>query len=107
MEWRKGLVSGIIAGIVIVVIGFVFMMVPGASEWYSATFPEMVTSKAMWTMMISIWLIGVFMGLIYSVISSAVPGEGLRKGVNYGIMVWLLAGVMWPVMMMAFAPVFL
>jgi hypothetical protein len=41
------------------------------------------------------------------VINSAVPGEGTRKGVNYGIMVWLLAGLMWPIMMMGFAPVYM
>jgi len=105
MEWRKGLISGIIAGIVLIVVGFVFMMVFGTDEWYSTTFPEMTTPGAMWTMSISIVLMGVFMGLIYSVINSAVPGEGARKGVNYGIMVWLLAGLMWPVMMISFAPV--
>jgi uncharacterized membrane protein len=107
MEWKKGLISGIIAGVVLTVIGFAFSMVSGTAEWYSTTFPQMASPEAMWSMTASILLMGVFMGLVYSVINSAVPGEGTRKGVNYGIMVWLLAGLMWPIMMMGFAPVYM
>ena len=107
MEWKKGVIAGIIAGIVMLLIGSVFMMVPGVIQWYSATFPEMSSPTAMSIMMAGIVLIGIFMGLVYSVINSAIPGEGVRKGVNYGIMVWLLAGLMWPIMMMGFAPAYL
>jgi uncharacterized membrane protein YagU involved in acid resistance len=104
MELKKGLISGIIAAIVLSIIYFILMMVTNTGEWYSITFPEMMTTEAMWTGTFSIVLIGIFMGLIYSVINSAVPGMGTRKGLNYGFMVWLLAGVMWPIMMIAFAP---
>jgi len=107
MEWKKGVISGIIAGIAMLLIGSVFMMIPGVTQWYSVTFPEMSSRMAMSIMMAGIVLIGIFMGLVYSVINSAIPGEGARKGVNYGIMVWLLAGLMWPIMMMGFAPAYL
>ena len=107
MEWKKGLISGIVAGIVMLVIGSAFVIVPGATEWYSETFPEMLSPLAMSAMMASIILLGIFMGLIYSVINAAIPGEGARKGVNYGFMVWLLAGLMWPIMMIGFAPAYL
>jgi len=110
MEWKKGLISGIIAGIVMLLIGLVFMMIPftpGLTQWYSVTFPEMSSPMAMSIMMIGIVLSGIFMGLVYSVINSAIPGEGARKGVNYGFMVWLLAGLMWPIMMMGFAPAYM
>jgi uncharacterized membrane protein YagU involved in acid resistance len=104
MEWKKGLISGIIAAIVLTIIFFILMMVTNTGEWYSATFPEMMTPEAMWTGTLSTLLVGMFMGLIYSVINSAVPGMGMRKGLNYGFIVWLLAGSMWPIMMIAFAP---
>ncbi|MBE0524159.1 MAG: hypothetical protein IBX40_07495 [Methanosarcinales archaeon] len=104
MEFKKGLISGIIAAIVLMLIFFIINMVTKTGEWYSTTFPEMMTAEAMWTGALSILLTGIFMGLIYSVINSAVPGMGMRKGLNYGFMVWLLAGVMWPIMMIAFAP---
>jgi len=108
MEWKKGVISGIIAGIVMIVIGSAFMMVPGVTQWYSVTFPEMSSSlMAMSTMMVGVVIIGIFMGLVYSVINPAIPGEGARKGLNYGIMVWLLAGLMWPFMMMGFAPAYM
>ena len=107
MEWKKGLITGIIAAIVLIIISFILMMVTNTGEWYNSIFPEMMTSEAMWTWTLSILLIGIFMGLIYSVINSAVPGLGTRKGLNYGFMVWLLAGLMWPVMMIGFAPAYI
>jgi len=110
MEWKKGVISGIIAGIVMLLIGSAFMVIPfttGVTQWYSVTFPEMSSPRAMSTMTAGIILMGIFMGLVYSVINSAIPGEGARKGLNYGIMVWLLAGLMWPIMMMGFAPAYM
>ena len=107
MEWKKGLISGIIAGIVMLIIGSAFMMIPGVTEWYTVTFPEMMAPTAMSIMTVGVVLGGIIMGLVYSVINSAIPGEGARKGVNYGIMVWLLAGLTWPIMIMGFAPAYL
>ena len=107
MEWKKGVISGIIAGIVMLIIGSAFMMIPGVTEWYTVTFPEMVAPTAMSIMTVGVVLGGIFMGLVYSVINSAIPGEGARKGLNYGIMVWLLAGLTWPIMIMGFAPAYL
>jgi len=107
MEWKKGSISGIIAGIVMLIIGSAFMMIPGVTEWYTVTFPEMVAPMAMSIMTVGVVLSGIIMGLVYSVINSAIPGEGARKGLNYGIMVWLLAGLTWPIMIMGFAPAYL
>lgn len=107
MEWKKGLISGIVAGIVMLIIGSAFLMIPGVTEWYTEKFPEMVAPTAMSIMTVGVVLSGVIMGLVYSVINSAIPGEGARKGLNYGIMVWLLAGLTWPIMMMGFAPAYL
>ena len=107
MEWKKGVISGIIAGIVMLIIGSAFMMIPGVTEWYTEKFPEMVAPTAMSIMTVGVVLSGIFMGLVYSVINSAIPGEGARKGLNYGIMVWLLAGLTWPIMIMGFAPAYL
>jgi hypothetical protein len=107
MEWKKGVISGIVAGIVMIVIGSAFMMVPGVTQWYYITFPEMSSPMAMSIMMTGIVLIGIFMGLVYSVINTAIPGEGARKGLNYGVMVWLLAGLMWLIMLLGFAPAYM
>jgi hypothetical protein len=102
MDYKKGITSGVVAGIVLVVLSFVSgALMPANTEWYMQMFPEMGLSS----MVLSTFLTGLFMGLVYSVVGPSVPGEGTRKGVNYGVMVWLFAGVMWPVMASSFAPV--
>jgi hypothetical protein len=105
MEWKKGLISGLVAGIVMIIVGSLFMFIPATSEWYRTTFPQMVTASAMGAMLASTIVTGLVMGMVYSLIRGAIPGEGTRKGVVYGLIVWFLAGLMWPIMMMGFAPI--
>jgi predicted membrane channel-forming protein YqfA (hemolysin III family) len=103
MNWKKGVIAGVVAGIVLNIISFVFGMLPGKQEWYVATFPQMMNSQGLAAMFTSMFLIGVFMGIIYDLINDSLPGNKTKKGFVYGIIVWLLAGTMWPVMMMGFA----
>lgn len=107
MDLKKGLISGFIGGIVFTIVGFVFMMVPEQSDFYAKTFPQMTTSNfAMFMTLLSTFAVGLFMGLFYPLLNSVIPGKwGIRKGLNYGIIVWLLTGLMWPIMMIGFAPV--
>jgi hypothetical protein len=107
MEWKKGLVAGIIAGILIIILEFLLMAIPGYTEWFIETFPQMMTPLSMITGPASSFIMGIIMGLIYAMINRSIPGKGLMKGINYGIMVWLLADIMWPIMMMSFAPVYM
>ena len=104
MEYKKGIISGIVGGIVFTLASLTFAMIPWTSEWYMKAFPQMTTAFAMVMWALSYFAIGLFMGIVYSVVSKAVPGEGAKKGMNYGFMVWLL-GLMWPIMMVGFAPV--
>jgi hypothetical protein len=93
MELKKGLISGIIAAIVL--IGIFSMLINFANTGrYGYNFPILYIGL----------FVGIFMGLIYSVINSAVPGMGISKGLYYGFMVWLLAGFIWPLSIMPFAP---
>lgn len=102
MNWKKALVSGIVAAIVLIALGFVFsMLYPAANVWYMEVFANM-NMTMMW---VSTFLLGLFMGIVFSVVGSAVPGTGWYKGINYGVMVWLLAGLMWPVMALGWAPI--
>lgn len=107
MEWKKGLVAGIIAGILIIIFQFLLMMIPGYSEWYMITFPQMMSIAGMITGPTSSLILGIIIGLIYAMINNAIPGKGVIKGISYGIMVWLLSGLMWPIMMMSFAPIYM
>lgn len=80
MEWKKGMISGVVAGIVMIIVGFPFTLIPTISEWYSKTFPQMATARGMGAMLASIIVLGLVMGMVYSLISRAIPGEGARKG---------------------------
>ena len=60
----------------------------------------------MGAMVASMIVLGLVMGMVYSLISRAIPGEGVRKGVNYGLIVWFLAGIMMPIIHMGFAPIY-
>ncbi|MBI2675273.1 MAG: hypothetical protein HYX24_02350 [Candidatus Aenigmarchaeota archaeon] len=103
MDLKKGVITGVVAGIVMIALGFVFMAATGTSDWYQKTFPMMVSQQAMPFFILSIFLAGLFMGLVYSVVNPSISGAGWKKGAYYGLFVWLLAGTMWPVMMIGFA----
>lgn len=105
MDLKKGIISGVVAGIVMIVLGFVFMTATGTSDWYQKTFPMMVSQQAMPFFILSIFLVGLFMGLVYSAVNTSIKGEGWVKGAYYGLYAWLLAGTMWPVMMIGFAEI--
>jgi len=101
MDIHRGAPSGIVAGIILLALGFVFSFIyPASTEWYMNTFDGM-NMIMMW---LATFLIGLFMGLTYSVVESSIPGEGARRGVFFGIIVWLFAGTMWPIMAIGFAP---
>ena len=105
LKWNKGFGAGIIGGIVFVIVSWIFSFLPGVADWYAQWFPMMMTTNGMVSMTVASFIIGLLMGLVYMVINKGVPGKGWKKGFNYGFYVWLLAGLMWPIMLMGFASV--
>jgi hypothetical protein len=101
MELKRGLISGIFAAIALTGMFSILMNVTKTGEFYR-NYLGYNTPVAICAL-----FVGMFMGLIYSVINSAIPGIGIRKGLNYGFMVWLLAGFMWPIMIIPFAPAYI
>jgi len=101
MDLKKGILSGIAAAVIMYIMSFVFsILYPAYNEWYMTVFADL-NMNMMW---ISTIIFGIFMGIIYSVISKSIPGKGHKKGFNYGVLVWILAGLMWPLMSIGFAP---
>ncbi len=98
MEIRKGLISGVVAGIVLFFIGWivdgltmdVFFMPyyeEGSALWSplgaSVAFQGVVTALA----------IGILMGVVYSVFYRAIPGGGIMKGFTFGLIFYLITDV--------------
>ncbi len=106
MNWKRNLLAGILAGIVMNVISFLFGMLPGKNDFYTQMFPGMMSIGGLVAMVASMFLIGIFMGLIYGVVEKSLSGSKTKKGLFFGLMVFLLAGTMWPVMMMGFVPAY-
>lgn len=102
MNWKRCLLAGILAGIVMNVISFLFGLLPGKSDFYTQMFPGLMSLGGLIAMVASNFLIGIFMGLIYGVVEKSLSGSKVKKGLVFGLIVFLLAGTMWPVMMMGF-----
>ncbi|MEW6483001.1 MAG: hypothetical protein AB1397_08445 [bacterium] len=102
MRLKKGLVAGLVAGIVMMVIG---VITAGMSKgWYQATpqcwivsvIPIDIRSVFSPT---SLWLtcfggfVGILFGLVYSVVQAGIPGTGIKKGLIYGFLLYLIGGL--------------
>jgi len=100
MNYKKILISGLVAGFVILAVEFFLGYVLSAD--YAAT-PQI------WKPMTSSWYYQIFAldfieGIIYaaafSVVHSSIPGKGWRKGQNFGLLVWIVATI--PGMLMTY-----
>ncbi len=99
MDIKKGIVAGFIAGIAMVLAG---MVIWGVTQNY--LMPLYEASAAVWKPMepLGMWLAqmwaltvaeGMLYGLVYSVLYSGVPGDGVKKGLNFAILLWLIGTV--------------
>ncbi len=99
MDIKKGVVAGFLAGIAMVIAD---MAVWGATQGY--LLPLYQASAAVWKPMepLSIWLAqmwavtiadGILFGIVYSVLYNGIPGKNINKGLNYGVILWLVGNV--------------
>ena len=100
MEFFKGLISGIIAGLVLALINCIL---PSFNLLYQIMYKFIHPNHLMMIgsgdsdtvviMFIYHFTLGFLMMIIYLIINSGIPGKGIRKGFNYGILIWLLTGL--------------
>jgi hypothetical protein len=94
METRKVLIAGFVTGIVFLILDIVFAIVaspilaPYASLAVWKNPPEF-TAGSVFDIINGLMLAGV-----YSVLYKGIPGKGLKKGFNYGLIVGLFRVVM-------------
>lgn len=95
MDIRKGIIAGLLAGIAMVLVDSIIWT---ATQGY--LMPLYESSAALWKPMDSgSWMVqmvaldiadGLIFGLVYSVIYAGIPQSGMRKGICYGFLVWLV-----------------
>lgn len=96
MNITKGVVAGFLAGIAMVLSGIV---VWGATQGY--LMPQYEASAELWKPMepLNVWLAqvwiltiaeGMLYGLVYSVLYSGIPGKGIKKGLIFAVLLWLV-----------------
>lgn len=99
MNIKKGLAAGFLGGIAMVVMDIV---VWSAGQGYLT--PFYAASAPVWKPMepLSAWLAqmcvltiaeGILFGLVYSVLYDGLPGKNINRGLNYGVIIWLVGTV--------------
>ncbi len=91
---KKTIVAGLVAGIVILIVGMIF----GS---FTADMYKM-SPASLWKPMGGSWfgqmiiydiIFGLILSYVFSVISSVIPGKGIQKGLIFGLLLWLAGSV--------------
>ncbi|MFH0970784.1 MAG: hypothetical protein V1776_04985 [Candidatus Diapherotrites archaeon] len=105
MSLLKSIVSGVLAAVSFFVLGILFdQLYPARMIWFAEQYQDMMVGNGAFFFFLSILVVGLAWGLIYPIIQKSIPGSGWRKGVNYGLMIFFVGGIMFPVMIMGYAP---
>lgn len=100
INWKKGITAGIVAGIVILIVGLALgYLLP----------VDYTSTPQLWKPMTGDWwynmaAIDIVEGIIYAVVFTllfdSIPGKGWKKGLNYGLILWVVATI--PGMLMTY-----
>jgi hypothetical protein len=96
MDIKKVIISGLVAGLAILMI-LIVGMVSGiiSSPNYTSTPTLWKEMTGNWWYQITAWdfIEGILYAAVFSILFNGIPGSGWRKGLNYGIILWLVATV--------------
>ena len=86
------IIVGLIAGFILGIVNTIFY-VSGIFELFSV-FPLLLPASIQ-TIVITSMIIGILWGIIYSIFYSFfydyIPGKGVKKGLIYGLIIWIVA----------------
>ncbi|RLG70914.1 MAG: hypothetical protein DRO11_05430 [Methanobacteriota archaeon] len=92
---KQGFVSGFVAGIVMIIIGAVSGAFTG--PLYAETPQLWKPMEPLTNWLVGMWIItiiiGIIFGLVYGRIQHGIPGQGAKKGLYYGLILWLVGMV--------------
>jgi hypothetical protein len=93
---KRLIVAGIVASVLFLVLDAVFGVAGGAigESVFGLPAGQPDESKMMVGLVFEL-INGFMLAVVYAVIYDSLPGEGWRKGIGYGLIVWGLRVVMW------------
>jgi hypothetical protein len=98
MNVRRLLVAGIVASVLFLVLDMLLGAAGGAiaAQVFGVPFnqPPGIQAKIIFGLVFEL-INGFMLALIYALIHPSLPGQGWKKGIIYGLIVWGLRVVMW------------
>ena len=105
MNWKHGIIAGLVTFAVTFVVSMVLEFAyPPRSYWFISQFPKLMVGSGLVLAVFSMVVSAFVMGIAYQKLHSVVPGSGIRKGATYGLMFFFIGGLMFPIMMFGYAP---
>jgi hypothetical protein len=96
MNVKRLILAGIVASVLFLVLDAVFGVLGGVIAELAFGLPSGQPDEAKLATGLVFELINGFMlAVIYAIIHPALPGEGWKRGISYGLIVWGLRVVMW------------
>jgi hypothetical protein len=99
MNLKKGVVAGFLGGIAMAVMDIVVWSIGQGylMPFYTASAPVWKPMEPLSAWLAQMWAVtiaeGMLFGLVYSVLYDGIPGKNINRGVNYGVIIWLVGTV--------------
>jgi hypothetical protein len=94
LRLKKGLIAGIFAGIARVILNLLkYKMFKSYYILPSPYLHRLDGDPTKWLIQAGIidLIVGLLFGLLYSLLVNALPGTGVKKGLGYGFMIWIIS----------------
>jgi hypothetical protein len=98
MNAKRLLVAGIVASVLFLILDMLLGAAGGAivAQFFGVPFdqPPGIEAKIKFGLVFEL-INGFMLALVYALIHPSLPGQGWKKGISYGLIVWGLRVVMW------------
>ena len=89
---KKIVIGGILAGIILMIVGFIFGSL--TADMYRMSPPGLFKVPMNYTLLVVYDIVvGFILAYAYSILKNSVPGSGLQKGMIFGFLVFLVGVV--------------
>jgi hypothetical protein len=85
---KNSIVAGAVAGLVGSIVAIIFGVILCFVGWC-----PMPTSQSSVVMIIISIIFGAIFGRIYEMVQRSIPGKGSMKGLNFGLLIWLICDI--------------